>query len=40
VGEHTVDVLRDWAGLPDGDIDRLLAGGVVVQGRVEQVAGR
>jgi CoA:oxalate CoA-transferase len=30
-GQHTADILRDWAGLQAGDIDSLLRSGVAVQ---------
>jgi crotonobetainyl-CoA:carnitine CoA-transferase CaiB-like acyl-CoA transferase len=28
-GEHTVDVLREWAGFSDADIDQLLGTSVI-----------
>lgn len=39
VGEHTREVLRGWAGLPDKEIEALVAAGTVAQWRVSEAVG-
>jgi crotonobetainyl-CoA:carnitine CoA-transferase CaiB-like acyl-CoA transferase len=36
LGEHTRDIARDLLGLDDGEIDRLLAAGVLEQPKAEE----